>query len=362
MAAVVAAEDALAALARRPVREFAVLAALAVATAFAFVLAVGLGSVRIAPGEVIAILLGDTPTRASFATIVHDVRLPRALTALLAGGALGVAGLQMQTLLRNPLADPFVLGISSGASLGVALVVLGGGGAAAAVFAGGLGIGGDALLTLAAIAGALLVLGPALALSARLAGPATVLVVGLMFGYAVQSFVTILVAGASPERLQRWIAWGFGSFGGVTWDKVPVFAPPLVLGIVVAAATVKPLNAMLLGETYARSMGVDARAMRIATMAGASVLAGVVTAFCGPIAFLGVAVPHLARGLTGTSDHRILVPAVILLGGVLALAAQVVALLPGSAGTLPLNAVTSLIGAPVVIAVILRARKGAFAA
>jgi len=355
-----AAPDALAGLSRRPAREFTVLAVLLATLGLAFVLGVGLGSVTIPPRDVVAILLGGEPERASWTIIVESVRLPRALTAVMAGAALGIAGLQMQTLLRNPLADPYVLGISSGASLGVALVVLASGTTAGAIFAGGFGLGGDVAVAVAAVVGAMLVLGPALVISARVTSPATVLIVGLMFGYAIQAFVTVLVAGASPEQLQRWTAWGFGSFTAVDWSKLPIFAPIVLAGIAIAAATTKQLNALLLGEAYARSMGLNTRRMRIATMAGASLLAGIVTAFCGPIAFLGVAIPHIARALLGTSDHRTLVPAVILLGGVLALAAQIVALLPGSAGTLPLNAVTSLIGAPVVVFVILRSRRGAF--
>jgi iron complex transport system permease protein len=264
----------------------------------------------------------------------------------------------MQTIFRNPLADPFVLGISSGASLGVALVVLTGGGAAA--FSGNLGLAGDAAITAASIAGAAIVLTFVLALSSRIVNPATVLILGLMFGYASAAFVAVLVAGTSPERLQQWVAWGFGSFSGVTMQRLMIFGPLTALGLAVAAATTKQLNALLLGEQYARSMGVAVRRARFVTMAGASVLGGVVTAFCGPISFLGIAVPHICRALLATSDHRALVPAVVLMGGIAALAAQIVALLPGNAGILPLNAVTALIGAPIVVVVLLRSRHGAF--
>ncbi len=347
-------------LARRRPREIAVLVALAAVFPVAVLLALALGSVAIPLDAVIGILLGDTPERASWAIIIHDVRLPRAVTAALAGAALGVAGLQMQTLLRNPLADPFALGVTSGASLGVAIVVMGAGGAAGLILGGGLGLAGDAAVVAAAILGAFLVLVPVLAIASRVRNAATILIVGLMFGYAVQSVVTILVVGTSFEQLQRWVAWGFGSFSGVTTGQLRLYAPLLFVGIAVAAASSKQLNALLLGEAYARSMGLNTRLMRIFTLAGASVLAGVVTAFCGPIAFLGVAIPHLARGLMGTSDHRVLVPAVALLGATLALLAQVLALLASRDGLLPLNAITSLLGAPVVVLVILRARKGAF--
>ena len=180
-----------------------------------------------------------------------------------------------------------------------------------------------------------------------------------MFGYAVSAVVTVLVAATAPERLQQWAQWGFGSFSGVTWPRLRLFAPLIVLGISSAVLMTKQLNVLLLGATYARSMGLAIRPARVVTMAGASLLGAVVTAFCGPIAFLGIAVPHVCRGLLGTADHKVLVPAVILLGGITALGAQTVSLLPGSAGVLPLNAVTALLGAPVVAAVLLRARNGA---
>ncbi len=343
-------------------RSAVVLVGLAAAVLAGFLLSIVLGSVSIPLDQVIAILTGHDPERASWAVIVHDVRLPRAITALFAGAALGVAGLQMQTLLRNPLADPFALGITSGASLGVAVVVLGLGAAATTIFGIGIGLAGDATIAAAAIIGALAALAPVLAISARVNNPATVLIVGLMFGYAIQAFVTFLVVGTSLEQLQRWISWGFGSFTGVTWSQLALFVPLLSIGILLAAVSTKQLNVLLLGETYAESMGLNARRMRLLILAGASTLAGVVTAFCGPIAFLGIAVPHIARALTGTSDHRVLVPAVVLAGGGLALIAQIVALLVGADGMMPLNAVTSIIGAPIVVMVVLRTRRGAFVA
>ena len=348
------------ALARGRTRERLVLVALIALAVFSFLLAIGLGTVSIPLDEVVTILLGNEPANPNWASIVEGVRLPRAITAALAGAALGIAGLQMQTLLRNPLADPFALGITSGASLGVALVVLGAGGAAAALLGGGLGLGGDAAVAVAAILGAFVVLLPVLAIASRIRGPATILIIGLMFGYAVQAVVTIMVVGTSFEQLQRWISWGFGSFSAVTNDQLVLFAPLVAAGILVAALTSKQLNALLLGEPAARSMGLNVRRMRLATLASASILAGVVTAFCGPIAFLGVAIPHLARGLFRTSDHRVLIPGVIVLGAIVALVAQTLALVAGRGGLLPLNAITSLIGAPVVIWIVLRARKGAF--
>ncbi len=342
-------------------REAAVFAALCVVVGSVFLLSLALGSTAIPLRRVLETLTGISSERDAAGIVVESIRLPRSLTAMLAGASLGIAGLQMQTLFKNPLADPFALGISSGASLGVALVVLGSGYGAAAAFGSATGVRGDALVALAAITGAGLVLGLVLIVSSRIANPTTVLILGLMFGYGVSAIVTVLVGASQPERLQQWAQWGFGSFSGVTWQRLRLFGPLTVVGVLIASATTKQLNALLLGESYARSMGLAVRRARVLTMVGASVLGAVVTAFCGPISFLGIAVPHLCRGLLGTSDHRLLVPAVVLMGSAVAVVAQIVSLLPGSAGVLPLNAVTSLMGAPVVVAVLLRSRRGAFA-
>ncbi len=342
-------------------REAAVLVALFVVLTAMFLLSLALGSTAVPLRRVVEALTGTSSERDAAVIVVESIRLPRSLTAMLAGASLGIAGLQMQTLFKNPLADPFALGISAGASLGVALVVLGSGYGAAAAFGSATGVRGDALVTLAAITGAGLVLGLVLIVSSRIANPTTVLILGLMFGYAVSAVVTVLVGASQPERLQQWAQWGFGSFSGVTWQRLRLFGPLTLFGVLIASATTKQLNALLLGESYARSMGLAVRRARVLTMVGASVLGAVVTAFCGPISFLGIAVPHLCRGLLGTSDHRLLVPAVVLMGSAVALVAQIVSLLPGSAGVLPLNAVTSLMGAPIVVAVLLRSRRGAFA-
>lgn len=345
---------------RRRGRTAVVLGGLVLALVGAFLLSIAFGSVWVPVDQVVTALLGNETTNPAWRIVVVDIRLPRALTALAAGAALGTAGLQMQTLFRNPLADPFVLGISSGASMGVALVMLVGGGVTVSTFAGHVSALGDMTIAIAAIAGAMVVLAIVLSVSRRVTSPATVLVVGLMCGYGVSAFVTVLVARADAPQLQRWIAWGLGSFSGVTWARLAVLLPVVSLGLALTAFTTKQLNALLLGERYAQSMGLAVRRMRILTMVGASILGGAVTAFCGPIAFLGIAVPHLCRALLGTSDHRLLVPAVVLAGGSVALLAQIAALLPGPAGVLPLNAVTALIGAPVVIAVLVRDRRGAF--
>jgi iron complex transport system permease protein len=320
-----------------------------------FTLALMLGSTRIPAALVIDALMVDRPDEAT-AVVVRQVRVPRALTAMLAGAALAVAGLQMQTLFRNPLADPFVLGISAGASLGVALVVLGSSAGPSAGF-GALGVTGDLAITAAAFGGATMVFAVVLGFAARVINPATILIVGLMAGYAVSAGVTVLVAGTQPERLQQWAQWGFGSFGGVTWQRLRLFAPVVGAGLAVAALTTKHLNVLLLGETYARSMGLPVQAMRTATMCGASLLAAAVTAFCGPIGFLGVAVPHVCRAMLGTSDHRVLVPACMVTGAAAALAAQTIAVLPAG-GMLPLNAVTAMLGAPIVVLLLLRTTRG----
>lgn len=343
-------------------REALVLSSLTVGLVGAFVASLVLGSTHVPIPDVIGVLLRTAPADSGSAMVLENIRLPRSLTALLAGASLGIAGLQMQTLFRNPLADPFALGISSGASLGVAVVVLGSGMSVANAFGASTGLAGDALLIAAAICGAIAVLAIVLAVSARVSNPSTVLILGLMFGYTASAIVTVLVGASSPERLMELARWGFGSFSGVTWQRLWLFAPATLAGVSLAAIMTKQLNALLLGENYARSMGVAVRRARLLTMLGASTLGAVVTAFCGPIAFLGIAVPHLCRGLLGTSNHRVLVPAVVMLGGIVALAAQVVSLLPGNAGILPLNAVTSIIGAPVVVAILLRSRNGAFAA
>jgi iron complex transport system permease protein len=333
------------------------LAALGVVLVAAFLTSLVVGSTHVPLTDVLAWFTHARVNDDATATVIQAIRLPRTLTAMLAGAALGVAGLEMQTLFRNPLADPFALGISSGASLGVALLVLGGGFGTMAMVGDSMGLGGDAALTAAATAGALVVLSLVLSLSSRFRSPATVLIVGLMAGYAVSSFVTVLIGATEPDRLQQWAAWSFGSFSGVTWPRLVFFAPVIVLGVGLAVALTKPLNALLLGDACAQSMGVPVRRVRAVAMVGASLLGASVTAFCGPIAFLGMAVPHIGRGLVGTSDHRVLVPASALIGGTVALVAQMLAVVSSRAGVLPLNAVTALLGAPIVVGVLLRQRN-----
>lgn len=319
-----------------------------------FILGIAVGSVNIPVADVVRVLTGGE-RHGTYTTIVRDIRLPRSIAGVLVGAALGVAGLQMQTLFRNPLADPFVLGVSSGASLGVALVVLGAAQSDATFLAGLSGVGQIGIAGAGAV-GAGLVMAGVLFAARRVRSTVTILVVGLMVSYAVSSFVAVLIASADGPRIQQFLAWEAGSFRSVTWDQLHVLVPVLLFGLVLATLTIKQLNALLLGERYAATMGVEVRRTRFITIGTAALLAGVATAFCGPIGFLGIAIPHLARAALGTSDHRVLVPATILLGGSIALAADIIAQLPGSDFVLPLNAVTALIGAPIVIWVVLRAR------
>lgn len=333
-----------------------VLVGLIGALVVAFLLSLALGSVAIPLDNVVRILLGGTPDKATWADILWKFRLPKALTALLAGGALAVSGLQMQTLFRNPLADPYILGVSSGASLGVALVLLGAGAAATKVV-GSLGLYGDLGLVLAASLGSALVLGLVLLVAQRVQSTLTLLILGLMFGYLTSALVSLLVYFSLPERVQVFSLWSAGSFGGVTWSQHWVFAPVIGVGLLVSHLLPKSLNALLLGDTYARSLGVNVVQTRRWIILCASLLAGTATAFCGPIGFLGVAVPHLCRTLFNTADHRVLVPTSMLLGGTIALLADMIAQLPGSQTVLPVNVVTSLFGVPVIIWMLLRQQQ-----
>ncbi len=311
-------------------------------------LSLTLGSSDVGAMDVWALMTGGSTDRIT-RVIVLGSRLPRALAGLLAGAALGVAGLQMQTIFRNPLAGPYVLGVSAGASLGVAVVTLGG-------VAWGLMMG-PWTTAIAALIGAAGVLLLVLLVAARVDDSVTVLIVGLMVAAFASAAVSILQYFATAEQLQTFVFWTFGSLGGVTGAKLGVLALLSGLGIGIAAFLVKPLNAWLLGERYAQTMGVPVHGVRWAAFASTSLLAGGVTAFCGPIAFVGLAVPHVARALTGSADHRILLPACVLIGGALLVACDLVARLPGSPLQLPINAVTSLIGAPFVIAIIVRGRR-----
>ncbi len=333
-------------------------AAMFAALAALFLLDLMTGSVTIAPDQVLRILLGGDAERASWERIVWLFRMPKAITAVLAGAGLALSGLLMQTLFRNPLAGPSVLGISAGASLGVAVVVLwAGSGGVRQGFIEGLGLTGKAGLVLSSAVGAGLVLSAILALARRVHDVMTLLIVGILCGFAVTAGVSVLIHFSDPERIQAYVAWTFGSFGAVTWKDLALFTPVMALGVLGCQMIRKPLNGLLLGENYALSMGLRIRPLRLAVIGLTALMAGTATAFCGPVAFVGIAVPHLGRVAMNSSDHRLLLPASALLGAVVALTADLLAQLPGSHAILPLNAVTALIGAPVIIGFILRRRN-----
>ncbi len=315
---------------------------------------VAFGSVWIAPADVWGALLGGDGIDAVARQIVIDFRLPRAIAAMLAGGALSAAGLLMQTVFRNPLADPFVLGVNSGASLGVAIVLLALAPAGVSLTQG-LEASGQVLVVLASTGGAAAVL-LVILLFAQRVDVMTLLILGLMLSYAVGAVVSILMFYSMAERIQAFFAWSYGSFGNVTWGQMRVFAPVLAAGMGAIALLAKPLDALLMGERYAESLGVRVKTARLLALISASVLAGCVTGFCGPIGFIGIAAPHLCRYVFRAARHGVLIPASLLAGACIALAADLLAKGPGFEGALPLNAVTALMGAPVIIAALLKQR------
>ncbi len=321
-----------------------------------FLLDVALGSVNIPLSEVLASFLGSSGNEA-FSSIILKIRLPRAITAILAGSALSVAGLQMQTLFRNPLAGPSVLGITAGASLGVAAVMLATGSATTAFAIRQLGIGGSWLIILASTIGAMLVLLIILAISFKIRDNVIMLIVGIMVANITIAIVSIWQYFSDPEQIQEYILWTFGSLGGVTNEQLRVLALIIGFGILMTFFTSKSLNALLLGEDYAESMGLNIRWTRIGIIAITSVLAGAITGFCGPIGFIGIAVPHLTRSALNTSDHKILIPATVLVGAILMLFCDLLAKVPGSQTVLPVNAITALVGSPVVIWIILKRKN-----
>lgn len=316
-----------------------------------FLLDLTLGSVHIPFGHVLEILTGQETDNPGWENIILLFRLPRVITALLVGSGLAISGLLMQTFFRNPLAGPFVLGISSGASLGVALLVLAGSVISIGIFTSSLSI------VIAASLGSALVLTMILSVSSKIKDSTTLLIIGLMFGSISGAIVGVLQFFSSAEQLQSYMIWTFGSLGGVSWQELPLFAVIIVPGILLSFALFKPLNALVLGENYAQSIGVNIKKIRIYILFATSILAGTITAFAGPIAFIGIAVPHLTRVLFQSSDHRILIPAVALTGAILMVICDIISQLPGSSHVLPINAVTSIIGAPVVIWIIVRKRN-----
>ncbi len=319
-----------------------------------FLVDLGLGSVNIPPMDVFRQLTGLGVENELWQKIIFVIRLPKAITAVLAGSALAVAGLQMQTLFRNPLAGPSVLGITAGASLGVALVMLTSGGAASIYAIRQLGLGGSWLIIIASALGAGIVMSLILLISNRLKDNISLLIIGIMIGNITISIVSIWQYFSEPEQIQDYLMWTFGSLGGVTSSQLSILLVVISIGLVLAFFSSKSLNTLLLGENYARSLGLNIKRTRFFLILTTSLLAGAVTGFCGPIAFVGIAVPHISRSVLGTSDHRILIPASLIIGAMLMLFCDIIAQLPGSQVTLPINAVTALLGSPVVVWVILK--------
>lgn len=319
-----------------------------------FCLDIMLGSVAIPFKEVLRIVTtGESESRA-WLFIIEKIRLPKATTAILAGCGLSVSGLQMQTLFRNPLAGPSELGITAGAGLGVAAVMLAGGSSASMYAISQLGISGSWLIIGMASLGSAGVLALILLIAGRIRDNVILLIVGVMIGTITLSIISIWQYFSQPEQLQEYIMWTFGSLGGVTGYHLYVLSGVVAGGLLLAFTSSKSLNALLLGENYARSMGLTVGRTRLLIMLSTSLLTGSVTAFCGPIGFVGVAIPHITRSLLGTSNHRVLIPATCLTGTVLLLLCDIIAQLPGTQTVIPINIVTSLLGAPVVIWIIIR--------
>lgn len=323
---------------------------LLVVTLLIFLLDLSLGSVGIPFSQTLIILSGQQAENQAWEQIILLFRLPRVLTALAVGAGLSVSGLLMQSLFRNPLAGPYVLGISSGASLGVALIVLAG-----SILPFGLVVGKVSILVAAAV-GAAAILFIVIILSRNIVDSTTLLILGLMFGSITGAIVSVLQYYSQAEELQSYMIWTFGSLGNVRWADMPLFISVVAGGLILAFVVHKPLNAFMLGEKQASSIGVNIRRTRVIILLATSVLAGSITAYCGPIAFIGLAVPHLTRVVFATSNHRVLIPAVALSGALLMILCDFIAQLPGSAHVLPINAVTAIIGGPVVIWVIIRKR------
>ncbi len=317
----------------------------------AFLINISLGSVSISISEIInGLILGDW-TKESSRQILINYRFPKAIVAILAGIGLSVSGLQMQTFFRNPLAGPYVLGISSGAGLGVALIMLAGTSLGLSSMSSGFN---PWLIVWAGSLGAILVLLIVSLVAWRVRDSMTLLIVGLMFGSAVSAIISVLSYFAGAENLKLFTIWGMGTLGGMGWDQIGALSLMILLGLLPVVLSIKSYNAMLLGENYAESMGINPKRLRWMMIISTGLLAGSITAFCGPIAFIGIAVPHLARLVWKTSDHKLLFVASSISGALLLLICDSISQLPGIAESLPINAVTSLIGAPVVIGLVLK--------
>ena len=304
-----------------------------------------------------AVLIGNSIDNENWMYIIQNYRLPKAITAIIVGSGLGVSGLLMQTLFRNPLAGPFVLGISSGASLGVAFAIMG-----ATFFTGSIALALTSKwsIVLAASLGSFLVLLLVTLVSIKVRDTMAILIIGLMFASITAAIVSVLAYFATAEQLQQYIFWGFGSLGNLSWNEVFILFVVCFLGILLSVFTIKALNTLLLGENYAKSLGLNINRSRLLIILATSLLAGTITAFAGPIAFVGLAIPHMTRQIFNTANHKVLIPAVFIFGAIVMLICDSIAQLPTSDYTLPINAITSLIGAPVVIWLLVRKRKMVF--
>ncbi len=323
---------------------------------FLFIINISIGSVSIPFMAIIKSLFGKLSNEA-WQVIIIDYRFPKALTAVLVGSGLGVSGLLMQTLFKNPLAGPFVLGVTSGASLGVALLIMGAG------LFGGL-LSGVLLskwgLIAASSLGSFIVLSTVIGLAIRIKDTMSILIIGLMFGSITAAFVSVLSYASSAEQLQQYIFWGFGSLGNLSWSDLFIFFIIYAVGMLLSLLSIKSLNTWLLGEVYAKSLGLNIKKSRIIIIIATSILAGAITAFAGPIAFIGIAIPHMARQLFNTSNHKILLPAIILLGASVMLVCDSIAQILVKNVVLPINAITAMVGAPVVIWLLVKKPKMIF--
>ncbi len=311
---------------------------------------ISLGSVHIPLKATLATLFGQPLENPSWAYIITQYRFPKALTAILVGGGLSLSGLLMQTLFRNPLAGPFVLGISSGASLGAALLLMGSAILGSLIFS-------DFSLVVAASVGSFLVLLVVLMVANHVRDTMTLLIIGLMFGSITAAIVSVLAYFSDAEQLQRFIFWSYGSVGSLSWRQNAILGALVLIGGLLSVVSIKNLNALLLGEHYAQSLGVSLKRSKLLIIIATGLLAGSITAFAGPIAFVGLAVPHLTRQVFATMEHKVLIPAVFLYGAILMLLCDTIAQLPTAAQVLPINAITSLVGAPVVIWLLVKKRK-----
>lgn len=312
------------------------------------------GSVNIPAEAVWHILTGNEVEKASWSFIVWESRLPQAITALLCGMALAASGLMLQTTFNNPLADPSILGISSGASLGVALVMLAGAGT---ITAGVFTLSGFLSVIIGAFIGSMLVMGIILFFSTLIKNSIMLLIIGIMIGYITSSAISLLNFFSTAEGVHSYMIWGMGNFGGVSLQQLPFFSLVTAAGLLITILLIKPLNALLLGTRYAENLGINIRRTRNLLLVATGLLTATTTAFCGPISFIGLAVPHIARLMLGTSNHNSLLPVTMLTGGAIALLCNFICILPGEAGIIPLNAVTPVIGAPIIIYVIVNQRK-----